>query len=331
MTDLYAPYEAPTIQSRGWVVGPNILLIDPGGATGAGLPADITVSPTFAVDVGSTAVFPLTFPYLFGAPLGGGAGLDAELVYTPTANFSALPAAGDCDSLSTGFTVDVPVTMNFADGSGGTAIVPTLSVVVPLAIQGSATIANGATSVTLPAHAVGDIIVLFVYNTASTTPTKPSASGTVPAWVDIDANAGTGSSATREVYFVASATNHTSGTWTNTNGLCAVVLRGQNASPIGGHAEAVSSGGAGTIDAPAVTMANTSGSSVLLHFHMSGGNVGMSTAPSGYTRLVDTGGFAPNGMALNKKTVSTSDGLVGQVLSAGTTSSPRGATVEIKN
>lgn len=329
MTDIYAPYESPQIQSRGWIVGPTEHPSDLAEGGGDGLPADFTVDVGFVVDVGSTALFPLTFPYTFGAPLGGGGGLDAELLYSPVANISTLPATGDGDGLSAGFSVDVPVAMDLADGSGGTAIVPTLTVTVPVAVQGTPNVA-AATSVTIPTHAVGDIIVIFAMNgTNSTTPGKPTAAGTVPAWVDIDANTGSGSAASREVYFVATATNHTSGTWTNLNGLCAVVLRNQNASPLGGHAEADGSSTT-SIAAPSITMTATDGSSVLLHCHMARvvGLPTWSSPPAGYTRLATLNSGGHN-IALNTKTASTSDGTVSNTISLAALNS-RGATVEIK-
>ena len=78
----------------------------------------------------------------------------------------------------------------------------------PAAVAGS--------SITLPTHAVGDIIVIFAYRDGATAvPTNPTAGGTVPAWVDIDAAAGANTNSARSAYFVATATNHTSGTWTN--------------------------------------------------------------------------------------------------------------------
>ena len=50
---------------------------------------------------------------------------------------------------------------------------------------------SDAATVTIPAHAVGDLIVIFAYRGSSNTlPGKPSAGGTVPTYVDIDAATG---------------------------------------------------------------------------------------------------------------------------------------------
>ena len=47
--------------------------------------------------------------------------------------------------------------------------------------------AAAATSITLPTHAAGDLIVIFAFKDGATTiPTVPSAGGTVPTWNTID-------------------------------------------------------------------------------------------------------------------------------------------------
>lgn len=79
----------------------------------------------------ATPMLPATLPLMLGGSIGGDA-LPAELLYQPGANFGMLPATGDGDGLSANATTDIPVAMNLADGSGGTALVPTLSVVVPI-------------------------------------------------------------------------------------------------------------------------------------------------------------------------------------------------------
>ncbi|EUA72266.1 bacteriophage domain protein [Mycobacteroides abscessus subsp. bolletii 1513] len=125
--------------------------------------------------------------------------------------------------------------------------------------------ATGVNSVPIPTHAIGELIVLCAVNDYATqAPVKPSAAGTVPNWVYIDNTADTGVTTS---YFKATATNHTSGTWTNTSRMIAVVLRGQNAdTPIGGHASQRGTS-SGPSTAPAITLDHTDGSSVLLYFH----------------------------------------------------------------
>lgn len=210
--------------------------------------------------------------------------------------------------------------------TGGTPIVTNVSNASYISAA-----ANAGASVTIPTHSVNDLIVLFAYNPFTTSaPTAPSAGGTVPAWNYIDnANSGSGSGCTT-AYFKATATNTTTGSWTNASHMIAVVIRNQNASsPIGGHAQAA--GSSATTTAPSVTMSHTDGSSVLLHFHghSSLGASGWDAAPAGYTRGASSGAAFSSATALNYKNITTSDGSVAQT--GGQNTSYAAATVEIIN
>lgn len=95
-----------------------------------------------------------------------------------------------------------------------------------MSISFISTAVSSATTLALPAHQAGDVIVLLAYNSLSSTyPTIPIASGTVPAWSNVTNNT-SGTSAGRLLYAVASSSSHTSGTWTNATRLLAVVYRG---------------------------------------------------------------------------------------------------------
>jgi hypothetical protein len=204
------------------------------------------------------------------------------------------------------------------------------------AIVGTPNSANG-TSVAIPTHAVGQLIVLFIRG-ASSLPTKPTASGTVPAWVDIDSESGGSWAACRTVQFKASATNHTTGTWTNADGIIAVVIEDQHtSSPIGGHAASVTPVDSPTNQcvAPSITQVQTDGKALLLHFFGWGngtpGNcTAIAAAPAGYTqRLTRVYAGTEGGVALDTKNSSTSDGAVTQTSTSN--GYYRGATVEIKS
>jgi len=170
--------------------------------------------------------------------------------------------------------------------------------------------ANGAqaTSVTIPSHAVGDLILIFAVRASTALPGKPAASGTVPAWVDIDASVQGSGYNVRTAYYVATATNHTSGAWASSTAVAAVVLSGQNASnPIGGHASNGYTASAGAYPAPAVTMSNTDGSSQLISYAFQAYAVFNSwTVPGGYTSLITANYSA----ACASKDDTTSDGSV---------------------
>lgn len=194
--------------------------------------------------------------------------------------------------------------------------------------------ASNSETVTIPAHQVGDIIVIFAFADGfDSGMAKPSPGGTVPAWVDIDANFGANQCHSRTAYFVATATNHTSGTWTGGsfgNKMIAVVLRNQKAaSPIGGHTESGGTALNGAV-APAVTMSQTDGSSMLLHFfgRRSSDATAWSAAPSGYTQRAAIM-WGP-GVCLDTKNTTTSGGAVTNASDGSSSIGYRGATVEIR-
>lgn len=200
---------------------------------------------------------------------------------------------------------------------------------VPLTIVGTPTIVV-ANNGTFGTHAPGDLLVAVPYRrTTATAITKPSAGGTVPAWVDIDNNPGADSNAARAACAVAVASNHTTGTWTNTEMLLMVVLRNQDATtPIGGHAESGSTGTSSV--APAVTLDRTDGSSVILHIHGVRGGTTWATAPAGYTRRAAIAPGVLGGLCLNTKDDTTSDGSVSQG-AQGSALGYRGLTIEIRS
>ena len=181
-------------------------------------------------------------------------------------------------------------------------------------------------SVALPPHQVGDLIVLAVSDVASNGPPgKPAAGGTVPAWVDIDANTGAGTICLRTVYCVATANNHTSGSWSGNGYIAAAVIRGQKAgSPIGGHAEAGGTSTTGPV-LPAITLSNNDGSSLILCFPASRA-VQLDVSPPGYVRRNYS---ADNRFGPNTKDVSTTAGAVTFPLLSATSTSWRAAQIEI--
>lgn len=179
-----------------------------------------------------------------------------------------------------------------------------------LAVMG--TTSSTTTSITLPTHAIGDLIIIMAYRGAASQATIPTAGGTVPAWVSLDVTPGSTASS-EDVYFVATATNHTSGTWANANGMCAVVIRGQNATaPIGAHAQsaALLSGGS---TAPSITQTLTNGSAMLLHLLSHANLTAWAAAPAGYTsQLAAVGSASLPGFSVLTKNSTTSDGSVTQ-------------------
>jgi len=183
-----------------------------------------------------------------------------------------------------------------------------------------------ATSVTLPAHQPGDYIVIYTHTTGnSNTPTPPASSGTVPSWIYTGAQSfgDAGWATSRAHYCIATASNHTSGTWTGSvGGMVAVVIR--RATGIGRYANAFQT--ATPWSAPTVTLTKTSGTSVVLHFFGWGDGTltvpaSISTAPAGYTQQLATRtgtGASTVALSLLTKNVTDSAPAVSLTSAAGT-------------
>lgn len=213
-----------------------------------------------------------------------------------------------------GFGLSVPPSVGFA-GAEKYAYSFGLDVTPTLGFAGTGTDglilvgvdAADASTVTIPTHQAGDLIVMFAYSVSNTIPTAPSAGGTVPTWTSLDTGTGDGN-ASRTASAVASGSTTTSGTWTNGNSLCVVVLR--NAA-VGAHAETGGSVGtapaAGTYTSPSITPTVTDGTAVQLYFYGGENSASWSTAPAGFTRQTST-----SDVCLNTKNDTTTDGATAQ-------------------
>lgn len=182
-----------------------------------------------------------------------------------------------------------------------------------------------ATSVAIPAHTAGDLLLLFAYRDDNNNyPTKPSASGTVPTWLDINSGHNN-DNCNLTCYCVATADNHTTGTWTNATGIVVVVITGQQAtSPIGGNATSGSSAQNQAV-APAIsTLTRTDGTSGVIAFVGHRTVTAWGAAPTGYTRLTS----AATSVCCNSRNVTTSAPSMTQTATA-VNDVYRGAQVEI--
>lgn len=186
-----------------------------------------------------------------------------------------------------------------------------------------------AASVAIPAHQLGDVILIFAFNNASTTiPAPPSAGGTVPAWAQIDPGTGNGCAAAT-YQFVATANNHTSGTWTNTTHMEAIVVRGADpTNPIGAHQIAAIATSSTQAVSGTITPQKTDGSSAFLYFFGHRILTAWGAAPAGTTQIA--AGASTGGVCCDSKTDTTSDGSITQLLTSPTgTTSIMGAVLEI--
>lgn len=142
-----------------------------------------------------------------------------------------------------------------------------------------------AATVTIPAHQVGDLILIFAYRDGSNTvPTAPTAGGTVPTWTQIGSS-GANTNSSRLHYATATATNTTSGTWTSATELICLVYRGASiGASAGGSGSATTS-----IAYPALTLQRTDNSSWVVGVagHRTATNV--EVAPTGMTNRASSG------------------------------------------
>lgn len=182
--------------------------------------------------------------------------------------------------------------------------------------------ATGVTSLTMPAHQVGDLLMMFAYrensNTAATVPTGWRVWGTA---------AGASTNSSVGAYKIAKTTSETSGTWTNATGVEVHVYRGH-----GGFGAVADTGGASTtVTYAALTMQVADGSSRVAGFsgHRSI-DTNLQNPPSGMTNratYVDTvNEIAGHDTAGGVASWSNTNVSVG-----GTSSGWRAKTVEIKS
>jgi hypothetical protein len=166
----------------------------------------------------------------------------------------------------------------------------------------SANTVSGATG-TFTGHQPGDLLITIaqIQNTtaAFSPPTPPNTGGTVPTWhVAYDSNIssvqGAPNLSAKIGYAVATASNHTSGTWTNAVFLTTIVVRGADqTNPLGGVAGDLQTNiTAPTITTPSVTMVDRSGNSMVFGYlcssSTSASNCYTANPPEGWTSRVRT-------------------------------------------
>ena len=189
------------------------------------------------------------------------------------------------------------------------------------AVTFSALTSSSSNTVTLPTHAVGNIIIIVATSSVQD-PTVPTASGTVPTWVNIQngsASDGSNYMSFRVYYTIATATNHTSGNWALGGGgtmASAVFTGNKTSSPIGGKTKAGDNfpSSTATVTAPSITLTDTSGRSAIVQNWFRVANFAASSFPSGYTSS-----FAGGLQAFSTKDVTTSDGTADVTMDTSTT------------
>jgi hypothetical protein len=111
VTDIYEPYLPPTRDARGWKVGPTEFPAGLAAATGAGLDAQVSLQVNAAMDLAHA----------------DGAGLPANVIFTPVVTIPMVLAQANADALPASPSVNVGVAADLAVGSAD-PLTPTLSI-----------------------------------------------------------------------------------------------------------------------------------------------------------------------------------------------------------
>jgi len=197
-------------------------------------------------------------------------------------------------------------------------------------VQGVASAA--ATSVAIPAHQPGDLICVFVRRASNTWPTVPTAGGTVPSWLPTQFG-GANTLSMGGWYAVATASNHTTGAWTNADQIIVLVLR-----PDAGKVLTVNAGAAGvtsgnntqTIIYPALVLQKTDGTSWVVRCGTRGVAVStVATAPTNYTNRAVQPAGASALIAVHTRAGVTSNPTQDTVSTTGTNAAYRAISFEV--
>lgn len=148
-----------------------------------------------------------------------------------------------------------------------------------ISIVGSAT--NLGSTITMPTHAAGDLLVLFAYNDgASTAVTLPT------GWVERYGVAVGGAGYIRIGYKYAASAAETSGTWTNADHIFAISMRGSSNTLLFPNFVSTNTGTSATINYAAQTASTfqtNADDQALLSWVASRNSANTLTAPTGLT------------------------------------------------
>ena len=150
-----------------------------------------------------------------------------------------------------------------------------------------------ATTITIPTHRAGDLILMFAFRDGSTTePTTPS------GWTRYSAPSGT-STVSIFAYMIATASGTTSGTWKSATGLICAVYRGNfsvnaNMRPIGTINSAAGTASSVTYNSLNLIDGSNTASVVVAFVGHRSTNVSTSTAPTGLTLVNSLTGSTNN-------------------------------------
>lgn len=194
-------------------------------------------------------------------------------------------------------------------------------------VQGTASAA--ATSVAIPAHQPGDMILIFARGTAAA-PGAPAASGNVPTWIPTQ-SAFANSIGLTSRYCIATSSTHTTGTWTSATHICVLVLRADAGNILGYGGSSTGNGTAvQTIVYPALTLTDADGSSWGVRCGTRATAVtAVGTPPTGWTNQIVQPAGASALMSVHTQAGITSNPGADTVSTAGSNAAYRAHTIEI--
>ena len=140
-----------------------------------------------------------------------------------------------------------------------------------------------ATTIGIPAHQPGDMIIMVTRRASNTPAGVPSSGPTVPVWTTIQ-SAGANTLAMTAAYTIATLSTHTSGTWGLADQMICIVLRSSTGTLSLGASSLGNANNTQTIVYPALTLQKTDGTSmgVRCGTRVTADN-DVATAPSGWS------------------------------------------------
>jgi hypothetical protein len=184
-----------------------------------------------------------------------------------------------------------------------------------------------ATSVTLPSHQAGDLIIISARRANNTAPSIPAAGGTVPQFNNIQA-AGANTLSLRTAAATATSSSHTSGTWTNASHLTVTVLRSDVGSLVVGASNTANNSSNSNMPYPSLALQSITGRSAIYRAGTRAtAAANVATPPTNYTLIVSEPSASPV-MAAHRRLAQSADATADNV-AMGSTGTHRAHSVEI--
>lgn len=189
-----------------------------------------------------------------------------------------------------------------------------------------------ATSVAIPAHAAGDLIIVAARGTAAA-PSVPAAGGTVPAWATLQSGLANSMGLT-VVAFVATAATTTTGAFTNATHIAVLVLRptaGQKLQTAAARSAVQNGNNTQTIIYPALAMNDLDGSSFGVRIGTRGVAItAVGTAPAGWTNQIIQPAGASALMSVHTRAAITANPTADTVTTTSSNAAYRAVTIEVE-